>query len=145
MVATIKGLASSPLPVRFVLQTGDAYALPSPAYPHGLASHVASSEAYPPFSAYFDAPPILTDAFGDDVLTQKVSEYFADGAPQTSGARVDAIAFNADEQGNAIGFRLRFTADGSSSVAWNEDAGYSVFGARLQITTLTGKFAGLGP
>jgi hypothetical protein len=58
---------------------------------------------------------------------------------------VEAIAFNADEQGNATGFRLRFTADAASTIAWNEDDGYSSFDARLKITTLTAQFTGLAP
>ena len=128
-----------------VLGTGDVYALPDSAHPHGVVSHLEASEVYTPFSSYLDAPPVLTDAFGDDVLAEKVTEYFADGTPQTSGARVDAIAFNADEQGNATGFRLRFTADANSTVAWNEDDGYSIFDARLKITTLTAQFTGLAP
>jgi cyanophycinase len=128
-----------------VLGTGDVYALPDAAHRHGLPSHVVTGEVYAPFSAYLDAPPVLTDAFGDDVLVEKVTEYFADGTAQASGARVDAIAFNADEQGNAAGFRLRFTADANSTVAWNEDSGYSIFDSRLQITSLTAKFSGLGP
>jgi len=128
-----------------VLGTGDVYALPDSEHPHGLVSHLEASEVYTPFSAFLDAPPVLTDAFGDDVLAEKVTEYFADGTPQASGARVDAIAFNADEQGNATGFRLRFTADANSTVAWNEDDGYSIFDARLKITTLTAQFTGLAP
>lgn len=128
-----------------VLGTGDVYALPDAAHPHGVITHLEASEVYAPFSAYLDAPPVLTDSFGDDVLQEKVTEYFADGTAQASGARVDAIAFNADEQGNATGFRLRFTADANSSVAWNEDDGYSIFDARLQITTITAQFTGLAP
>lgn len=128
-----------------VLGTGDVYALPDSKHPHGVASHVVTSEVYAPFSSYFDEPPVLTDAFGDEVVAEKVTEYFADGSPQASGARVDAIAFNADEQGNASGFRLRFSADANSTVAWNEDAGYSIFDSRLKISTLTAKFTGLGP
>jgi len=128
-----------------VLGTGDVYALPNAAHPHGVSTHRVTSEVYAPFSEYFDAPPVLTDSFGDEVLTQKVTEYFADGTAQTSGARVDAIAFNVDEQGNASGFRFRFTADANSSVAWNEDDGYSIFDARLKITTLKAQFSGLAP
>jgi cyanophycinase len=128
-----------------VLGTGDVYALPDSAHPHGVVSHLEASEVYTPFSSFLDVPPVLTDAFGNDVVEEKVTEFFADGTPQASGARVDAIAFNADEQGNATGFRLRFTADANSTVAWNEDDGYSIFDARLKITTLTAQFTGLAP
>jgi hypothetical protein len=41
--------------------------------------------------------------------------------------------------------RIGFTADGHSTVAWNEDAGYSIFNARLKIATMSGQFVGLGP
>ena len=91
------------------------------------------------------APEVLTDAFGDAVLIDKVSESFADAAAQESGARVDTIAFKADEQGNATGFRMRFTADSQSSVAWNADIGYSIFDSHLQLTTISAKFVGLEP
>jgi hypothetical protein len=79
------------------------------------------------------------------VLPEKVTQWFADGAPQASGARVDTIAFVANEQGAANGFRLRFTATDESRVAWNEDIGYSMFGARLGISTISAQFTGLGP
>ncbi len=128
-----------------VLGTGDVYALPSSAHPHGVSTHKVASEVYAPFSEFFDAPPVLTDSFGDEVLTQQVTEYFADGTAQKSGARVDAIAFNVDEDGNGSGFRFRFTADANSSVAWNEDDGYSIFDSRLKISTIKAQFSGLGP
>jgi cyanophycinase len=128
-----------------VLGTRDVYALPDRGHIHGVASHLEPGEVYAPFSAYYEAPPVLTDAFGTVVLPEKVTEWFADGAPRASGARVDAIAFVANEQGVANGFRLRFTADQNSSVAWNEDAGYSMFGARLGISTISAQFTGLGP
>ena len=128
-----------------VLGTGDVYALPDGANPHGVASHLEASEVYAPFSAYYESPPILTDAFGTIVLPEKIAEYFADGTPQASGARVDAIAFVANEEGAASGFRMRFTEDQSSSVAWNEDSGYSMFNARLAISTISAQFNGLGP
>jgi hypothetical protein len=128
-----------------VLGTGDVYKLPDSAHPHGVPAHKVASEVYAPFSEFLDTPPVFTDSFGDEVLIEKVTEYFADGSPQTSGARVDTIAFNLDEQGAATGFRLRFTADAKSSVAWNEDDGYSIFDSRLQISTLTAKFTGVGP
>jgi cyanophycinase len=128
-----------------VLGTGDVYSLPSAAHPHGVASHRVLSEVYAPFSEFFDAPPVLTDSFGDEVLTQQVTQYFADGSPQASGARVDAIAFKVDERGDAAGFRFRFTADANSSVAWNEDEGYSIFDSRLKITTIKAQFTGLAP
>lgn len=128
-----------------VLGTGDVYSLPTAAHPHGVASHRVVSEVYAPFSEYFDAPPVLTDSFGDEVLTQQVTQYFADGSPQKSGARVDAIAFKVDEGGDASGFRFRFTADANSTVAWNEDEGYSIFESRLKITTVKAQFQGLAP
>lgn len=127
-----------------VLGTGDVYALPNPEQRHGVASHLEASEVYQPFSSSFDAPSVLTDAFGHHVLTKKVSQLFADSSPHASGARVDAIALDTDEQDNATGFRLRFTADANSRVAKSEDAGYSIFGARLQFTALEGKFTDLG-
>ena len=128
-----------------VLGTGDVYSLPDAAHPHGVSKHKVASEVYAPFSAFFDAPPVLTDSFGDEVLTQQVTQYFADGSPQNSGARVDAIAFDVDEQGDASGFRFRFTADAKSSVAWNEDEGYSIFESRLKISTVKAQFTGLAP
>jgi len=128
-----------------VIGTGDVYTLPDHAHTHGVASHRDASEVYAPFSAYFDEPPVLTDSFGDEVLTQKVTEFFADGAPQTTGARVDSIAFSVDERGDASGFRLRFTADGHSNVAWNADTGYSIFDSRLAISTVKAQFTGLEP
>ncbi len=128
-----------------VLATGDAYTLPDAAHPHGVSSHLDASEVYAPFSEYLDEPPVLTDAFGTWVLPEKVTEYFADGTPQTSGARVDAIAFTASEDGSASGFRLRFTQDADSTVAWNADPGYSIFGARLAISTITAQITGIGP
>ena len=128
-----------------VLGLGDVYALPDPAHPHGVATHLEASEVYSPFSGYYDVPPVLTDAFGDAVLIDKVTESFADATAQASGARVDAIAFKVDEQGNAAGFRMRFTADAHSSVAWNEDFGYSLFDSRLQLSTISAKFIGLAP
>ena len=119
--------------------------LPDATHPHGLASHLEASEVYAPFSEYFDEPPVLTDAFGTWVLPEKITEYFADGTPQASGARVDAIAFTASEDGSATGFRLRFTQTPDSTVAWNADSGYSMFGARLAITTISAQFSGLEP
>lgn len=47
--------------------------------------------------------------------------------------------------GMADGFRFRFTADAGSSVAWNEDVGYSMFNARVQISTMKAQFMGLDP
>lgn len=128
-----------------VLGTGDVYMLPDAAHPHGLPSHLESSEVYAPFSAYFDDPPVLTDAFGTWVLPEKITEYFADGSPQASGARVDAIAFATSEDGSATGFRLRFTQTPDSTAAWNPDSGYSMFGARLGISTISAQFSGLAP
>jgi hypothetical protein len=128
-----------------VLRTGDVYALPDANHVHGVATHLEPSEVYAPFSAYYGTPPILTDAFGNMVLPEKVTQWFADGAPQASGARVDTIAFVANEQGAASGFRLRFTAADESTVAWNEDMGYSMFSARLGISTISAQFVGLGP
>lgn len=128
-----------------VLGTGDVYALPDASHPHGLPTHVEASEVYAPFSAYYDKPDVLTDAFGDDVLIDKVTESFADASAQDSGARVDTIAFKVDEAGNATGFRMRFTADAQSTVAYNEDTGYSMFDSRLQLATISAKFTGLGP
>jgi cyanophycinase len=128
-----------------VLRTGDVYALPDANHVHGVPTHLEPSEVYAPFSAYYGTPPILTDAFGNMVLPEKVTQWFADGAPQASGARVDTIAFVANEQGAANGFRLRFTATDESRVAWNEDIGYSMFGARLGISTISAQFTGLGP
>ena len=128
-----------------VLAVGDTYTLPDSAHPHGVATHPIASDYYAPFSAYYSDNPIFTDAFGSQVLVDDIAVYFADGTPQTSGARVDAIAFLATEAGNASGFRFRFTADSNSQVSWNNNVGYSVFGARLKITTISAHFAGLGP
>lgn len=128
-----------------VLGTGDVYTLPDASHPHGLATHVDPSEVYAPFSAYYGTPDVLTDAFGDAVLIDKVTESFADATAQDSGARVDAIAFKADERGNATGYRMRFTAVAESTVAWNADTGYSIFDSRLQFTTISAKFGGLEP
>jgi cyanophycinase len=128
-----------------VLAVGDTYTLPDNGRPHGVGSHPIKSDYYAPFSAYYSDMPIFTDALGSQVLVDDIMTYFADGTPQASGARVDAIAFIADESGTASGFRFRFTADNKSQVAWNYDAGYSMFNARLKITTITGTFSGLGP
>lgn len=128
-----------------VLTPGDVYALADRAHPHGTGAHPDADEVYAPFAQYFEQPPVFTDAFGTWVLPEKISEYFADGTPQASGARVDAIAFMAGEDGSASGFRLRFSATDDSSVAWNEDTGYSIFGARLGISTLSAQFRGLEP
>jgi cyanophycinase len=128
-----------------VLGTGDVYTLPDAGHPHGLASHLEASEVYAPFSQYLEEPPVFTDAFGTWVLPEKITEYFADGSPRASGARVDAIAFTAAEDGSAAGFRLRFTQAPSSTVAWNGDTGYSIFDARLAITTISAQFDGIGP
>lgn len=128
-----------------VLAVGDTYTLPEQAHPHGVGIRPEGSEYYAPFSQYYSDLPILTDAFGKDVLFSEVVPYFADGTPQASGARVDALALNVSESGDAAGFRLRFTADDDSEVAWGEDAGYSMFNARLQISTASAKVTGVGP
>jgi hypothetical protein len=47
--------------------------------------------------------------------------------------------------GVAEGFGFRFTADASSTVAWNEDVGYSMFNARVGISTMQAQFMGLDP
>lgn len=67
------------------------------------------------------------------------------GAPQASGPRVDAVVLNLDETGVGSGFRFKFTADAHSRVAWNEDAGYSMFDARWKISTVTAQVSGLAP
>ena len=128
-----------------VLAVGDVYTLPDVKHPHGVASHPIKSDYYAPFSAYYSDMPIFTDAFGHGVLVDNIATYFADGTPQASGARVDAIGFVANESGTASGFRFRFTADNKSQVAWNFDAGYSMFNARLKITTISAQFTGIGP
>jgi hypothetical protein len=89
--------------------------------------------------------PVLPDAFGLNVLSDDIAAYVADGAPQASGARVDAIAFDTDESGAAAGFLTRFTADADTQVAWNEDVGYSMFDARLKFGVISGQFTGLNP
>jgi cyanophycinase len=128
-----------------VLATGDTYSLPDADHPHGVGIHPVNSEYYAPFSQYYDKTPVLTDAFGSNVLSEDVAAYVADGAPQSSGARVDAIAFDTDESGAATGFLARFTADADTQVAWNEEAGYSMFSARLKLGTISARFAGLRP
>jgi cyanophycinase len=128
-----------------VLAVGDTYLLPDRAHPHGLAGHPESADYYAPFSQYYSDLPIFTDAFGKDVLGYNILPYFADGTPLDSGARVDAVALMASETGEATGFRTRFTADQDSEVAWNEDVGYSMFNARLQISTVSARITGLGP
>ena len=128
-----------------ILAVGDTYALPDPSHPHGVGAHPIAADNYAPFSAYYSDNPISTDAFGYQVLINDVAVYFADGTPQASGARVDSIGFQVDESGAAHGFLFRFTADASASVAWNEDTGYSIFGARVKISTMSGTLAGVGP
>jgi cyanophycinase len=128
-----------------VLAVGDTYRLPDRAHPHGVASHPESADYYAPFSQYYSDLPIFTDAFGKDVLVYNIVPYFADGTALDSGARVDAVALMASETGEATGFRTRFTADQASEVAWNEDVGYSMFNARLQISTVSARITGLGP
>jgi cyanophycinase len=128
-----------------VLAVGDTYALPSQARPHGEPSHPNGDDYYDPFSQYYSDMPVFMDAFGKDVLHYNIAEYFADGTPPASGARVDALALMALETGETTGFRLRFTADRYSEVAWNEESGYSMFNARLQISTASAKISGIGP
>jgi cyanophycinase len=128
-----------------VLAVGDTYSLPSKAHPHGEPAHPNGDDYYEPFSQYYSDMPVYMDAFGKDVLHYNIAEYFADGTPLASGARVDALALLAQETGDTFGFRLRFTADKFSEVAWNEDSGYSMFNARLQISTVSAKINGIGP
>jgi len=128
-----------------ILTAGDTYALPESNHPHGVGAHPVASDYYTPFSAYYSDNPILTDAFGYQALVNDVAVYFADGTPQASGARVDSIAFQTNESGSAAGFLFRFTADANSTVAWNEDSGYSIFNARVKIATMSGQFVGLSP
>jgi hypothetical protein len=128
-----------------ILTAGDTYALPDSNHPHGVGAHPVASDYYTPFSAYYSDNPILTDAFGYQALVNDVAVYFADGTPQASGARVDSIAFQTNESGSAAGFLFRFTADANSTVAWNEDSGYSIFNARVKIATMSGQFVGLSP
>jgi len=128
-----------------VLAVGDTYTLPDTAHAHGVGIDPVKSDYYQPFSAYYSDMPIFTDAFGNKVLIDNITTYFADGTPQASGARVDAMGFVVNESGSASGFRFRFTADNKSKVAWNFDSGYSMFNARLKITTLSAQFTGVGP
>jgi cyanophycinase len=128
-----------------ILAVGDTYTLPNNRNPYGVGAHPVADENYAPFYEYYSDNPVFTDAFGYQVLVNNISTYFADGAPQASGARVDAIAFNVDETGVGNGFRFRFTADAQSRVAWNEDAGYSMFNARWKISTVKAKITGLEP
>jgi len=128
-----------------VLSVGDTYNLPSKAHPHGEGIHPNGDDYYEPFSQYYSDMPVFTDAFGKDVLYYNIAEYFADGTPLASGARVDALSLLAQETGDTFGFRLRFTADKHSEVAWNSESGYSMFNARLQISTVMAKINGIGP
>lgn len=128
-----------------VLSVGDTYTLPSAGQAHGVAHHPDTTEIYQPFSGYYSDAPIFTDAFGNLVLVDKIATYFADGTPQPSGARVDAIGFRVNEGGQATGFMFRFTADKKSQVAWNFDSGYSMYNARLKISCVSGMFRGVGP
>ena len=128
-----------------ILAVGDTYALPDSSHPHGVAAHPVAGEYYAPFSEYYSDNPISTNALGYQSLINDVAVYFADGTPQASGARVDSIGFQVGESGAAQGFLFRFTADSSSAVAWNEDSGYSIFGARLKIATMSGQLLGVGP
>jgi cyanophycinase len=128
-----------------VLAVGDTYELPDAANPHGSPSHPNGDEYYEPFSQYYSDMPVFMDALGKDVLYVNIPEYFADGTPLASGPRVDALALTTNENGEATGFRMRFTADQRSEVAWNEETGYSMFNARLQISTASAKIDGLSP
>jgi cyanophycinase len=128
-----------------VLSVGDLYNLPSKAHPHGEGLHPNGDDYYEPFSQYYSDMPVFMDAFGKDVLYYNITEYFADGTAPASGARVDALSLMTAESGDAAGFRMRFTADRNSEVAWNEESGYSMFNARLQISTVTAKINGVGP
>jgi hypothetical protein len=112
---------------------------------HGIGAHPVSSDYYLPFSQYYGEPPIFTDSFGKDVLPDNIVAYFADGTAQASGARVDSIGFVVSETGAATGFRLRFAPASDSMVAWNDLVGYSMFNARLQISTIAAQFSGVGP
>jgi cyanophycinase len=129
-----------------ILAVGDTYDLPDDRHPHGVAAHPIAADIYEPFSAYYDDNPVGTDALGYESLIEHVAVYFADGAPQASGAaRVDTVGLQVSGPGTFDGFRFRFTADEHSSVAWNEDVGYSMFNARVQITTMRAQFMGLDP
>lgn len=129
-----------------ILAVGDTYQLPDRTHPHGVAAHPIAADVYEPFCAYYDDNPVGTDALGYQALIEHVAVYFADGAPQAAGAaRVDAVGMQVNGPGMADGFRFRFTADAGSSVAWNEDVGYSMFNARVQISTMKAQFMGLDP
>lgn len=128
-----------------VLAVGDTYALPSAEQSHGMPSRPNGDEYYEPFSQYYSDMPVFMDAFGKDVLFYNITEYFADGTPLASGARVDALALVAHESGDANGFRLRFTADRYSEVAWGDEFGYSMYNARLQIAQASARITGIGP
>lgn len=129
-----------------ILAVGDTYQLPDRVHPHGVAAHPIEADIYEPFCAYYDDNPVGTDALGYQALVEHVAVYFADGAPQAAGApRVDAVGMQVNGPGMAEGFRFRFTADAGSSVAWNEDVGYSMFNARVQISTMKAQFMGLDP
>lgn len=128
-----------------LLTPSDSYTLPDAAHPHGVVTHTPSTEVYAPFSAYYGDNPLATDALGSQVLVDQIAVNFADGAPQASGARADGVVLAVSETGAATGFRFRFTADTGSSVAWNENTGYSFFDARLQISQVTAQINGIGP
>jgi hypothetical protein len=74
-----------------------------------------------------------------------IATYIADGTPQETGARVDAVALDVEESGASSGFLFRFTADENTEAAWNGDVGYSIFDARLRISTITAQINGLEP
>jgi len=129
-----------------ILAVGDSYDLPDEQHPHGIAAHPIAADYYQPFSAYYDDNPVGTDALGYQALIEHVAVYFADGAPQAAGApRVDAVGMQVSGSGPVEGFRFRFTADSDSAVAWNEDVGYSMFNARVQLSTMSARFMGLDP
>ncbi len=127
-----------------LLGVGDFYQLPDSTHPHGVGVHPVAADYHAPFSGRLPMHT-LTDAFGEDVLIDRIAAEFADGTPQAGGARVDAIAFDAHDSGEATGVRLRFTADRDSAVAWNVKSGLSIFNARLAISSISGRFVGLGP
>ncbi len=129
-----------------ILAVGDTCQLPDREHPHGVAAHPIAADVYEPFCAYYDDNPVGTDALGYQALIEHVAVYFADGAPHATGApRVDAVGMQVSGSGTVDGFRFRFTADSDSAVAWNEDVGYSMLNARVQLSTMSARFMGLDP
>jgi cyanophycinase len=125
-----------------LLSVGDKFDLPTRAAPLGTITPAADKEGYAPFSEYYGEAPLFTDAFGADIAPEFMA-YVADATAQAGGGHVDGVAFSTSGGGNISGVRLRFTADANTWAYWGSDTRYALYGARLQISPISGVINGL--